>query len=75
VPAVASAFQQSQLTKLNIARTSVGQAPISAAEFTRTLQPPAASVQVGLNQDTQKLLLYAAAGVGLLVALKVAKVL
>lgn len=74
-PILASAFQQQQLTKLNVARISANQPPLTASEFSRVYQPPSAQVQFGVTSDAQRLMLYGAAGLAALVALRALKVI
>ena len=75
VPAIATAYQQRELTKLNIARMNSGQAPLTAAQYAAVYQPPSAQVQIGATSDTKRLLMYAAIGVAALVGLRAAKII
>lgn len=75
VPVVASAYQQSQMTKLNLARINQGQPPLTAQQFAATYQPPAAQVNVGVTSQMQKMLMYAAGAGLLLVGLRAAKII
>ena len=75
IPAVASLYQQQQLTKLNIARMNSNQRPLTAQEYASVYQPPAAQVRVGATSDTKNLLMYAALGVAALVGLRAFKVI
>lgn len=75
VPAVAAAYQQKQLTKLNLSRINQGQPPITAQEYAAVYQPPSAQVLVGPDQTLKRVMV----GAGLLAAvyfgLRAAKVL
>lgn len=71
LPVLASAYQQRQLTKLNVARINRNQPPLTAEEYA----PMAAQVRVGTTDDTKKLLMYAAVGIAALVGLRAAKVI
>ena len=75
VPAATAIYTQRELNKLNIERARQGLAPISASEFARTYQPPVARVQVEPGSQARNLLLWAALGIGGLVALRAAKII
>lgn len=74
VPTALSVYQQSQLTRMNVARINAGQQPLTAQEFSY-YRVPSAEVQIGATAQTQKLMLYAALGLGGLVALRAAKII
>lgn len=75
VPALTTAYQQTQLTKLNLARINSGQPPITAQQFAATYQPPTAQVQFGVTSQAQKLLMYGAIAALGLVGLRAAKII
>lgn len=75
VPAAASVYQQRELTKLNTERLRAGMPMITASEFARTYQPPAAQVQFGMTDGTKKMMMYGALGLGAYVALKALKII
>lgn len=69
VPAVASAYQQAQLTKINVARMQQGLQPLTAQQYSASYQVPAAQVQFGMDEGTKKLFMWGALGlVGLYIA-------
>jgi len=74
-PILASAFQQKQLTKLNIARINSNQPPLSAREFSQFYQAPSAQLQLGVTADAQRFMVYAAIGLAGLVGLRALKVI
>jgi hypothetical protein len=67
VPAAAAIYQQRQLARLNIERTRAGLPPITAEEFRRVYQPPAARVEVAPDPGVGRLLTWVAVGAGALV--------
>ena len=75
VPVLSTAYQQSQMTKLNLARINQGQPPLTAQQYAAAYQPPGARVELGMTSQTQKLLLWGAGGLALLVGLRAAKII
>lgn len=75
VPVLASAYQQNQMTKLNLARINQGQPPLTAEQYASVYQPVGARVEVGASSALMKALLFAGAGVAVIVGLKAAKVI
>ena len=74
-PVLMTAYQQNQMTKLNIARINQGMAPLSAEQYSQVYQPAAARVQVGPDANAQRFMLYAGIGLLAFLGLRRAKVL
>lgn len=75
VPLLSTAYQQNQMTKLNIARINQGMPPLSANQYAAVYQPPSAQVQVGPTAGATNMLLWIGGGVALLVGLRAAKII
>lgn len=75
IPAAAAVYSQAQLSKLNVARTKAGLAPVTAQQYSTVYQPPSAQVTVGPSASAEKLFLYGALGLGGFLALRALKVL
>jgi hypothetical protein len=59
LPTLAATYQQKQLLDVQVQRARAGQPPLNVSNY-------APGINVGVNQDTQKLLVYAALGLGAL---------
>lgn len=66
VAAVKTAQAATDIQKLNIQRAQQGLPPIDSSQMV-----PTAGVQVGINRDTQKLIMYGAIGLGAVVLMSV----
>lgn len=75
VPVLASAYQQNQMTKLNIARINQGQPPLSAEQYAAVYQPPSAQVQVGPDATMKKVMMFGGLGLLAFFGLRAAKVI
>lgn len=75
VPVLASAYQQNQMTKLNIARINQGQPPLSAEQYAAVYQPPSAQVQLGPDAAMKKVLMFGGLGLLAFFGLRAAKVI
>lgn len=73
IPTAAAVYQTKQIAQLNAQRLQQGLAPLSTAEI-QAMQPQV-GVQVGPSEQAKKLMLYAALGLGGLVALRAFKVI
>lgn len=75
VPVLASAYQQNQMTKLNLARINQGQPPLTAEQYSAVYQPVGARVEVGASSGLMRGLMFAGLGIAAIVGLKAAKVI
>lgn len=67
LPVVATAYQQRQLTALNIARINNGLPPLTADQYAAVYQPPAAQVTVGPNSAAERAMwFFGVGGLGIL---------
>lgn len=75
VPVLATAYQQNQMTKLNLARINQGQPPLTAEQYTSVYQPAAARVEVGTSKKLTQMLMIGGAVVAGIFGLKALKVI
>lgn len=75
LPVLTSTYQARELNKINISRVNSGLPALTAEEYARTYQPPAANVTFGPDSTAKKLLVWGGLGLGAYFALKALKVI
>lgn len=75
IPVLLSAYQQQQMTKINVARINNGMPPLSTAEYVSVYRPPAAEVQVGATPRTEKLVMFGGLALLVIIGLRAAKII